>query len=193
MGNVQVSLMEVNDIPESAKVLSIAMLDAKLHVAFLQGNSENERREIEKMFLGLFTQLPGIVFLAREKQNIVGVMRMKSCEGYKPVDNPKTPEDENDIGWRKSFWQTEWARHEPLNKHWHLGPIGLLPAYQGVGIGTLLMERFCKGVDACMAEAYLETDIDKNVSFYEKFGFKVISESEIFNVKNRYMLRASKK
>jgi len=192
MDNVQISLMEINEIQEAVKVLSIAMLDAKLHVAVLQGNSENERREIEKMFFELFTHLPGIVFLAKEKQTIVGVMRMKSCEGYKPVDDPKDPKDENDINWRKSVWHAEWARHEPLNQHWHLGPIGVLPAYQGIGIGTMLMERFSKEVDACMAEAYLETDVDKNVRFYEKFGFKVVSESEIFNVKNRYMLRASK-
>ena len=30
--------------------------------------------------------------------------------------------------------------------------------YQGLGIGTMLMERFCKEVNACKAEAYLETD-----------------------------------
>jgi len=191
MGDVQISLMEKSDIQKSAKVLSIAMLNAKLHVAVLLGNSEIERQEIEKMFFELFTQLPGIVFLAKEKQNIIGVMRMKSCEGYKPVDDPKAPKDENDINWRKSVWHTEWARHEPLNQHWHLGPIGVLPAYQGLGIGTMLMERFCKEVDVCKAEAYLETDVDKNVRFYEKFGFKVVSESVIFNVKNRYMLRPS--
>jgi len=54
------------------------------------------------------------------------------------------------------------------------------------------MERFCKEVDACLAKAYLETDLDKNVRFYEKFGFKVVSESKIFDVKNRYMLRGSR-
>lgn len=54
------------------------------------------------------------------------------------------------------------------------------------------MERFCKEVDACRAEVYLETDVDKNVKFYEKFGFQVISESDIFNVRFRYMLRPSK-
>ena len=191
MGNVQISLMEKSDIQESAKVLSIAMLNAKLHVAVFQGNSENERQEIEKMFFELFTHLPGIVFLAKETQNIIGVMRMKSCEGYKSVDDPKDSKDENDINWRKSVWHTEWARHEPLNQHWHLGPIGVLPSYQGIGIGAMLMDRFCKEVDACRAEAYLETDVDKNVRFYKKFGFKVVSESEIFNVKNRYMLRPS--
>ena len=73
---------------------AFAMLDADLHVAVLQGNSENERQEIEKMFFERFTHYPGIVFLAKEKQNILGVMRMKSCEGYKPADDPKTPEDE---------------------------------------------------------------------------------------------------
>ena len=193
MTNTDISFMEKSDTQESAKVLSIAMLNAQLHIAILQGNSENERQEIEKMFCELFTQLPGIVFLAKEKQNIIGVMRMKSCEGYRPVDNPKDSKDENDINWRKSVWHTEWARHEPLGQHWHLGPIGVLPSHQGLGIGSMLMERFCKEVDACMAEAYLETDVDKNVRFYKKFGFKVISESEIFNVKNRYMLRASQK
>jgi ribosomal protein S18 acetylase RimI-like enzyme len=192
MGDVQISFMQKSDIHQSVNTLSIAMLDAKLHVAVLLGKGENERLEIEKMFFELFTHSPGIVFLAKEKQNIIGVMRMKSCEGYKPIDDPKDSEDENDINWRKSVWHTEWARHEPLNQHWHLGPIGVLPSYQGIGIGTMLMQRFCEEVDACKAEAYLETDVDKNVRFYEKFGFKVVSESEIFSVKNRYMLRASK-
>ena len=191
MKKYHISLMEKNDVQESARVLSIAMLDASLHMAVLLGKGENERREIEKMFKGLFTQLPGIIFLAKEKEQIVGVMRMKSCEGFKPVDDPKDPEDESDIEWRKSVWHTEWARHEPKSQHWHLGPIGVLPSHHGLGIGSMLMERFCMEVDACKAEAYLETDVDKNVRFYEKFGFKVISESDIFNVKNRYMLRPS--
>ncbi|MCP4673066.1 MAG: hypothetical protein GY857_17375, partial [Desulfobacula sp.] len=59
MSDYHISFMEKSDILESAKVLSIAMLNAQLHIAVLQGNSENERREIEKMFCGLFTQLPG--------------------------------------------------------------------------------------------------------------------------------------
>jgi ribosomal protein S18 acetylase RimI-like enzyme len=101
-------------------------------------------------------------------------------------------EDENNLGWRKSIWHKEWGRHDPLARHWHLGPIGVLPTHQGSGIGSMLMKRFCKEVDACPAKAYLETDLDKNVRFYEKFGFKVVSETEIFGVKNRYMLRASK-
>jgi len=191
MSNVRISFMENSDIQESTNVLSVAMVDNPLHVAVFQGMSEKQRKEIEKMFLGLLIELPGIVFLAKENQKILGVMRMKSCQGRKAVDAPQDPINENDIGWRKSLWHAEWGRNDPIEQHWHLGPIGVLPSHQGLGIGSTLMERFCKEVDACHAKAYLETEGDKNVRFYEKFGFELVRESEIFNVKNRYMLRAS--
>ena len=192
MNSLTLSFMQKNDIRESARLLSVAMLNNPLHVAVFQGNGEKQRMEIEKMFWALFIELPGIVFLAKENQNIIGVMRMKSCEGRKAAGPPKDVKDENNIGWRKSVWHTEWGRHDPLEQHWHLGPIGVLPTHQGSGIGSRLMERFCKEVDTCPAKAYLETDLDKNVRFYEKFGFKVVAESEIFDVKNRYMLRGSR-
>lgn len=192
MGNLKISFMEQGDIQESARVLSLAMLNNPLHVAVFQGKGENERIEIEKMFTKLFVELPGIVFLAKERQKIIGVMRMKSCVGCKIKDEPKKSKGENDISWRKAIWLNEWARHDPSEQHWHLGPIGILPSHQGSGIGSELMRRFCKEVDTCLAKSYLETDLDINLLFYEKFGFKVVSETEIFHVKNRYMLRALK-
>jgi ribosomal protein S18 acetylase RimI-like enzyme len=190
MSSPQISFMEQNDIQQSAKVLSIAMLNNPHHIGVFQGNGDKERLEIEKMFYGLFNSLPGIVLLAKENEKIIGVLRMKSCIG-KVTENTDVVENENDIDWRKSVWLTEWAKHDPVEQHWHLGPIGVLPTHQGFGIGSMLMDRFCKEVDACMAKAYLETDLDKNVRFYEKFGFKIVSESKIFGVKNRYMLRDS--
>ena len=42
MGNFQISFMKKSDIQESSKVLSIAMLNTQLHIAVLQGNSEND-------------------------------------------------------------------------------------------------------------------------------------------------------
>lgn len=191
MHDSHISFMENNDIQESAKVLSLSMLNNPLHLAVFQGNGENERLEIEKMFFELFTKLPGIVFLAKENQKIVGVMRMKSCVGSEVLDESNRVKDEKDSSWRKSIWHKEWATYDPLEQHWHLGPIGVLPSHQGMGIGTRLMQRFCKEVDACSAKAYLETDSDENVRFYKKFGFEIISKSIIFNVENRYMARVS--
>ena len=188
MSSFHICFMEKNDIQESAKVLSIAMLNNPHHIGIFMGNGEKERLQIEKIFFELFNDLPGIVFLAKENEKIIGVMRMNSCTG-KVVDEPEVCGDENDINWRKSVWFREWAVHDPVEQHWHLGPIGVLPSHQGMGVGTELMQRFCKEVDNCSAKAYLETDLDENVRFYEKFGFKRVAESIIFDVANRYMIR----
>ena len=191
MSNFKICLMEQNEIKNAAEVLGIAMLNNPHHLGVFLGNGENERLEIEKMFFEIFNNQPGIIFLAKENEKIIGVMRMKSCNG-EIIDEPDIVEDENDINWRKFVWFKEWAEHDPVEQHWHLGPIGVLPSHRGTGVGTELMQRFCKEVDNCSAKAYLETDLDKNVLFYEKFGFKVVSRSDIFDVENRYMLRDSK-
>ena len=192
MEAIRMTLMQKDEIGEAARVLSEAMLDNPLHVTVLGGNGEAQRREIETMFTGMLQNAPEIVYLAREAERIVGVMRMKSCAGFKPFEEPNPTSDEHDTDWRKQVWQAAWARNEPKGQHWHLGPVGVLPGHQGRGIGTLFMERFCTEVDACGAEAYLETDLLKNVRFYEKFGFKVVAESDILGEMSRYMLRPAK-
>jgi len=181
--------MENSDINETAKVLSIAMLNNPIHVSVFQGNGENERMKIEKMFIDLFNSLPGIVYIAKEGQKIVGVMRMKSCVGRKQIDESIEVNGKSTVDQRKSIWRNEWAKNDPEEQHWHLGPIGVLPSYRKKGIGSQLMQIFCKEVDASLAKAYLETDLDENVSFYKRFGFEVIFTSNLLNVENRYMLR----
>ncbi len=189
MEKFKISFLEKSDLSEASRVLSEAMLKVPLHIAVFQGHGEKEREIIEKMFFELLSDLPGITFLARINREIVGVMRMKSCDGSKVSNEHAQTEDVNNLYWRKSYWHREWARHDPLNQHWHLGPVGVLPSHQGKGIGTKLLNRFCQEVDACLAPAYLETDTYKNVRFYERFGFRVVGETEIFDVKNRYMWR----
>ena len=189
MEKLKISFLEKSDISEASRVLSEAMLKAPIHIAVFQGHGEKERKINEKMFFELLSDLPGITFLAMINRQIVGVMRMKSCDGSKVSNEHAPTEDVNNLDWRKLYWHNEWARHDPLNQHWHLGPVGVLPSHQGKGIGTKLLNRFCQEVDAWLAPAYLETDTDKNVRFYERFGFQVVGETEIFDVKNRYMWR----
>jgi predicted N-acetyltransferase YhbS len=189
MGKLKISFLEKSDISEASRILSEAMLKNPVHIAVFQGHGEKERKIIEKMFFELLSDLPGITFLARINRQIVGVMRMKSCDGSKVFNENAQTEDENNLDWRKSYWQNEWARHDPLDQHWHLGPIGVLPSHQEKGIGTKLLSRFCQEVDACLSPAFLETDTNKNVRFYARFGFEVVKETEIFDVKNHYMWR----
>jgi hypothetical protein len=80
MSNFHISFMEQNDIQKSAEVLSIAMLNNPHHLGVFLGNGEKERLEIEKMFFELFNNLPGIVFLAKENEKIIGVNHIQCCK-----------------------------------------------------------------------------------------------------------------
>ena len=187
--SIKITFMELNEIEESAKALSVAMLNNSLHIAVLKGNGEKQRLKIESMFIDLFHSNPGIVYIAKKGQKIVGVMRMKSCSGSTLKKKETHNGEENDIDYRIRIWHQEWALNDPDEQHWHLGPIGVIPTHQGKGIGSLLMTIFCNEVDKCSAKAFLETDLDKNVSFYENFGFKVVNTSNIFGIETRYMER----
>lgn len=193
MDSIKITFMQQNEMQESAKALSMAMLNNPLHIAVLKGNDEAQKLKIGSMFADLFRHHPGIIYVAKEGQRIVGVMRMKSCCGS-PVkksveDNGEDNEPENEIDHRVKIWHREWAAHDPLEQHWHLGPIGVIPTHQDQGVGSMFMKLFCEEVDKCSATAFLETDLDRNVSFYEKFGFKLVATSTIFGVESRYMAR----
>jgi ribosomal protein S18 acetylase RimI-like enzyme len=82
-----------------------------------------------------------------------------------------------------------WAKHDPRASHWHVGPIGVRPDLQGRGIGKALLAAFLEMTDSQARPSYLETDVDRNVALYEKFGFKVIEQEEISSVNNRFMWR----
>ena len=82
-----------------------------------------------------------------------------------------------------------WAAHDPRERHWHVGPIGVHFEYQGQGIGKALLGSFLKMVDEQGSPAYLETDVDRNVKLYGTFGFRVVARADIMGVNNRFMWR----
>jgi GNAT superfamily N-acetyltransferase len=89
--------------------------------------------------------------------------------------------------------QSIWGEHDPDEPHWHLGPVGVLPDFQGRGIGTQLLEAFSDFVDRQRLAAYLETDRPENVAFYERFGFQITGQVSILDVDNRFMWRPAQR
>ena len=85
-----------------------------------------------------------------------------------------------------------WTKHDPKEPHWHIGPIGVAPPLRGKGVGQALLGSFLEMADQDGRITYLETDADRNVSLYEKFGFRVIGQADILGVNNRFMRRDPK-
>jgi len=195
MTSAEIKQMQHADIEEAAEVLSQAMLHNPIHLAVYQGESETERKQIENAFLALLRDRPEEVFVAKQGSQIIGICRSYVCRGVRFIAQDvqkllgtSDPELASSTE-RSHYWKGIWASRDPLILHCHLGPIGVLPEFQNLGVGTQLMERYCKLVDERKLPGYLETDTVTNVSFYRKFGFNTIEEFEVLEVMNYFMWR----
>jgi ribosomal protein S18 acetylase RimI-like enzyme len=68
----------------------------------------------------------------------------------------------------------------PAQPYWYLEAVGVEPAAQGMGIGTLLLEPVLAGADEAGQLCYLETMTERNVAWYRRLGFEVRSAGVSF-------------
>ena len=80
------------------------------------------------------------------------------------------PEIADDIG----LLLQGMAEHHPHEPHWYLPLIAADPNWIGQGLGTLLMKHALRRSDEQGIAAYLESSNPRNISFYERHGFRVI-------------------
>jgi len=59
------------------------------------------------------------------------------------------------------------------SRHWYLEMLGVHPAYQGKGYAGKLLKPMLARADREGVPCFLETQAEKNVAFYEHFGFRV--------------------
>jgi GNAT superfamily N-acetyltransferase len=86
------------------------------------------------------------------------------------------------------FW-AHWAHADLVEEHWHLGPVGVEPGFQGRGIGGALMRAVCTWLDEGTRRAWLETDKERNVRFYTGLGFEIADKATVVGVETWYMRR----
>lgn len=63
--------------------------------------------------------------------------------------------------------------------HWYLQIIGVDPAYQGQGFSGRLIRPVLERIDRERMPSFLETNTEKNVTIYRRFGFEVVSEDKL--------------
>lgn len=60
------------------------------------------------------------------------------------------------------------------NGCWYLSIVGILPEHQGKGLGAELLEQVLNETDRLQVPTYLETFTPRNVTFYNRFGYRTI-------------------
>ncbi len=176
-------------------MLSRAMRDNPLHIAAFGDDPERRVSSLEALFRGLLPQLQARPLAARRGGFTVAVFGIEppgACE-ITPAHILRMAPRLLRVGpsaWgRLAEWQAAWAAHDPDAPHWHLGPFGVEPALQGMGVGSQLLERVCGRLDRDHADGYLETDREENVRLYQRFGFEVTGEVRVLGVRCWYMAR----
>lgn len=76
---------------------------------------------------------------------------------------------------------TALERARPREPHWYLAVLGTDPAWQGKGTGSALVHPVLDRCDHDGLGAYLESSKERNVLYYQRFGFTVTGEIAIPN------------
>jgi ribosomal protein S18 acetylase RimI-like enzyme len=79
-----------------------------------------------------------------------------------------------------SYYEQLHKRDVPP-RHWYLPALGVEPARQGQGIGGALIRPMLARADAEGLFCYLETEKERNLSFYRRHGFEVAAEDDLPN------------
>jgi ribosomal protein S18 acetylase RimI-like enzyme len=197
---MKISLRELYsaELPEAAKLVARAMCDNPVDLrVFALADPARRNRALTRFFTAaLRGQLRrGSIIAAYDAATIVGAYAMTppgDCQPsiWEKVRILPTVIIGNPPGTlvRVLSWVGEWSKRDPVELHWHLGPVAVAPEFQGRGVGTAMITDFCSRLDA-QTLAYLETDKAENVRLYQRFGFKVVAEAEVLGVRNWFMSR----
>ena len=196
MAGIEIERMSPAELDAACEVIGLAFADNPNTLAVVRGDEAKARRMTQvAVRAAKLGRAASHVLVAKEGGRVVGVLnaaewpRCQLGAGEKLRIAPAMIRVAGLALARSMKLMRVWAEHDPRKPHWHLGPIGVHPRLQGRGIGKALLKAFLRTVDERASAAYLETDVDRNVALYEKFGFSVVARAEIMGIDNRFMWR----
>jgi ribosomal protein S18 acetylase RimI-like enzyme len=73
----------------------------------------------------------------------------------------------------------QMGSYHPEEPHWYLPLIGVMPATQGQGHGSALLQKALRQADKDGTPAYLESSNPRNIPLYERHGFERLGTIQI--------------
>ncbi|HET7531367.1 MAG TPA: GNAT family N-acetyltransferase [Mycobacteriales bacterium] len=74
------------------------------------------------------------------------------------------------------------AKHPDQPAHWYLGYLGVASGHQGQGIGAAMLRAVLDDADRAGVPAYLESSNERNLTLYERHGFRVVESMPLLGV-----------
>lgn len=196
MEDTTIRTISAGDMDAVCQVIGEAFADNPNALAIAKGDHVKAQRMMSgSARVAKFARSCSYALIAQRENQVIGALNAASwpaCQlstGEKAKSAPAMVRVTG-MGLPRAMKLTgAWAKHDPKEPHWHIGPIGVAPQFQGQGVGKALLAAFLEKADSDGTFAYLETDVDRNVLLYQQFGFQVIGEQDILGVNNRFMRR----
>jgi ribosomal protein S18 acetylase RimI-like enzyme len=102
---------------------------------------------------------------------------------------PESPSEDASDSDRLMHFRSILAAHDLDEPHWHVGPVGVEPGFQSMGMGRAAMRLLCEEFDEHGRVSWLKTAKPKNVRFYMGLGFEVVEESRMLSAHLWFMRR----
>jgi len=193
--DVEIRRMLPSEAEAVARVDSYAYQNDPLTVALQQSNSEKARQTREKK-IQIYTNNPKETFVALHNEEIIGFIRSFPCTGlfkdlsysedeYEHIINSEIWELSGEQ--RRKWWLMAMKEHDLQTPHSHVGPFGVLPEYQGKGVGSMLIEDYFSRLGG--VPSYLETFTSPNAHFYVKRGYRLVASDTVLGMKGYWLLR----
>lgn len=172
--------------PDAARVLADAFLDDPM-VLWTLGGDFSDREALRERMTSFFTEInrgsvaEGMMWGTEDGKGIAVWLTPETTEAYEAEDlemRPRLAPLSDDGGARYAvFW--DWiAAHIPEEPTWFLDQIAVEAEYRGKGIGAALIEHGIAMAERAGQQCFLETGNPRNVAYYERFGFEVVSEGD---------------
>lgn len=198
MSAITIRRLIPGDIRSGARLLAASMQDNPLHQAVFGGVGRRIEGLAARAFERLMPRLMarGQILGGFENGSLVGLAGMVPSTHCQPRLHEQLAVAA--VFARGGAWRSlprmarvvrTWARLDPRDEHWHLGPAAVERGRQREGIGTRLMGAVCDELDRHGATGYLETDKPGNVRLYQRGGFEVVATRRVLGVTNWFMLR----
>jgi ribosomal protein S18 acetylase RimI-like enzyme len=196
LDGIEFRRMNPTDMVEVCEVIGLAFADNPSTLANVRGDKAKARRVMQNAVrVAKFGRAWSYALVAVNEGTVIGALnaakwphcqlgmaeKIKTAPAMVRIMKTALP--------RAFTMMNKREARDPQEPHWHIGPIGVRPELQGHGAGKALLETFLAIVDEQESPAFLETDVDRNVELYERFGFKVTNREDIVGVNTRFMWR----
>jgi len=196
MPTVEVRDLQPSEYSAAVELLARGFRDNPIPIAVFGDDPESRRRRLETVFGVLFrlasAQTPLVALDGEIIVGVTGVAPPRTCQPTKRQLVTAVPSLLS-CGPRPFVrtirWLAAWGALDPDEAHSHLGPLAVDAHLRGQGIGSQILDEYCRRIDDANLVGYLETETEDNVRLYTRFGFTVIAERKVLGVPNWFMRR----